>query len=183
MRLTPRDYPCCMELSSLRVAPGPPHPRGGRRSFYSSYSSSFEGIDSLCSFNSSQLLDDSDGRKVNVDDVVPTRFTATTRCCRCPQSRSSGWCPPSALSRVLGRRTRHYGMDEDQATNRFSFPRTTDDLITEAKRAFEETQQDIPECSSRDGQIMKCGGSNTTRIDYFALVRSRYHCHVMFTCF
>ncbi|KAE8979881.1 hypothetical protein PF005_g17405 [Phytophthora fragariae] len=69
MRLTPRDYPCCMELSSLRVAPGPPHPRGGRRSFYSSYSSSFEGIDSLCSFNSSQLFDGSDGREGDTDDV------------------------------------------------------------------------------------------------------------------
>ncbi|KAE8993442.1 hypothetical protein PR003_g18717 [Phytophthora rubi] len=66
MRLAPRDQPL---LPSLRVAPGPPHPQGGRGSFCSSYSSGFTGIDSLCSFNSSQLFDDSDGREGDVDDV------------------------------------------------------------------------------------------------------------------
>ncbi|KAG1694254.1 hypothetical protein DVH05_021607 [Phytophthora capsici] len=58
-----------MELPSLSVAPGPPHPRGGRGSFSSSYSSNFAGTDSLCSFNSSQIFDDSDDREVDVDDV------------------------------------------------------------------------------------------------------------------
>ncbi|KAE9281816.1 hypothetical protein PF008_g27788 [Phytophthora fragariae] len=57
MRLAPRDQPM---LPSLRVAPGPPHPQGGRGSFCSSYSSGF---------NSSQLFDDSDGREGDVDDV------------------------------------------------------------------------------------------------------------------
>ncbi|OWZ10282.1 LOW QUALITY PROTEIN: Multidrug resistance protein ABC transporter, partial [Phytophthora megakarya] len=71
MRLNPRDEPLLdetMELPSLCVAPGPPHPRGGRGSFSSSYSSDFAGTDSLCSFNSSQLFDDSDDREVDVDD-------------------------------------------------------------------------------------------------------------------
>ncbi|KAE8892659.1 hypothetical protein PF003_g23492 [Phytophthora fragariae] len=72
MRLAPRDQPM---LPSLRVAPGPPHPQGGRGSFCSSYSSGF---------NSSQLFDDSDGREGDVDDVDSTRVAATTRCCRCP---------------------------------------------------------------------------------------------------
>ncbi|KAG6614433.1 multidrug resistance protein ABC superfamily [Phytophthora cinnamomi] len=62
-----------MELPSLCVAPGPPHPRGGRGSFSSSYSysysSGFAGTDSFCSFNSSQLFDDSDDREVDVDDA------------------------------------------------------------------------------------------------------------------
>ncbi|KAL3664640.1 hypothetical protein V7S43_010389 [Phytophthora oleae] len=58
-----------MELPSLSVAPGPPHPRGGRGSFSSSYSSNFAGTDSLCSFNSSQIFDDSDDQEVDVDDV------------------------------------------------------------------------------------------------------------------
>ncbi|KAE8884511.1 ABC transporter B family member 2 [Phytophthora fragariae] len=72
MRLAPRDQPLLdetMELPSLRVAPGPPHPRGGRGSFSSSYSSNFAGTDSLCSFNSSQIFEDSDDREVDVDDV------------------------------------------------------------------------------------------------------------------
>ncbi|KAE8963837.1 hypothetical protein PF011_g28889 [Phytophthora fragariae] len=46
-----------MELPSLRVAPRPLHPRGSRGSFSSS-SKGFTGTDSLCSFNSSQLLGD-----------------------------------------------------------------------------------------------------------------------------
>ncbi|EGZ06394.1 multidrug resistance protein ABC superfamily [Phytophthora sojae] len=74
MRPDPRDQPLLdetMELPSLCVAPGPPHPRGGRGSFNSSYSysSGFAGTDSFCSFNSSQFFDDSDGREVDVDDV------------------------------------------------------------------------------------------------------------------
>ncbi|KAG7381667.1 ABC transporter B member 10 [Phytophthora pseudosyringae] len=56
-----------MELPALSVVPGPPHPRGGRGSFSSSYSSGFAGTDSLCSFNSSQLFDDSGEREVDVD--------------------------------------------------------------------------------------------------------------------
>ncbi|POM81548.1 Multidrug resistance protein ABC Superfamily [Phytophthora palmivora] len=72
MRLNPRDEPLLdetMELPSLSVAPGPPHPRGGRGSFSSSYSSGFAGTDSFCSFNSSQLFNDSDDREVDVDDL------------------------------------------------------------------------------------------------------------------
>lgn len=70
MRLHPKDEPLLdetMELPSLSVAPGPPHPRGGRGSFSSSYSSGFTGTDSLVSFNSSQLFDDSDDHEVDVD--------------------------------------------------------------------------------------------------------------------
>ncbi|KAF1786203.1 P-loop containing nucleoside triphosphate hydrolase [Phytophthora cactorum] len=70
MRLNLKDEPLLdetMELPSLSVAPGPPHPRGGRGSFSSSYSSGFAGTDSLVSFNSSQLFDDSDDHEVDVD--------------------------------------------------------------------------------------------------------------------
>ncbi|KAG4046728.1 hypothetical protein PC123_g17893 [Phytophthora cactorum] len=70
MRLNLKDEPLLdetMELPSLSVAPRPPHPRGGRGSFSSSYSSGFAGTDSLVSFNSSQLFDDSDDHEVDVD--------------------------------------------------------------------------------------------------------------------
>ncbi|ETN22048.1 hypothetical protein PPTG_02101 [Phytophthora nicotianae INRA-310] len=70
MRLLLKDEPLLdetMELPSLSAVPGPPHPRGGRGSFSSSYSSGFAGTDSLVSFNSSQLFDDSDDREVDVD--------------------------------------------------------------------------------------------------------------------
>ncbi|KAL4093005.1 hypothetical protein PRIC1_011994 [Phytophthora ramorum] len=72
MKLHPRGEPLLdetMELPTLSVTPGPPHPRGGRGSFSSSYSSGFAGTDSLCSFNSSQLFDDSDSQEVDVDDL------------------------------------------------------------------------------------------------------------------
>ncbi|KAE8983775.1 hypothetical protein PR001_g23361 [Phytophthora rubi] len=59
-----------------------------------------------------------------------TRVAATTRGCRCPSSRSSGWCPPSAAH--------HGGGSSIKSLQPQTHPRTTDDLIKEVKLVFEE---------------------------------------------
>ncbi|KAG7378260.1 ABC transporter B member 10 [Phytophthora boehmeriae] len=72
MRLQPSEQPLLdenVELPALAVAPGPPHPRGGRGSFSSSYSSGVDGTDSSCSFSSSRIFDESGGQEVDLDEL------------------------------------------------------------------------------------------------------------------
>ncbi|GMF13982.1 unnamed protein product [Phytophthora lilii] len=125
MRLHPRGQPLLdetMELPSLSVAPGPPHPRGGRGSFASSYSSGFAGTDSLCSFDSSQIFDDSDSQEVDIDDAdsissrgdyallsMPAnsvrRMVPTTGVVVCPSSTramQASWSPHNSSFHTTG---------------------------------------------------------------------------------
>ncbi|KAE8958618.1 hypothetical protein PR001_g30992 [Phytophthora rubi] len=158
------------DCSGLCEPHGPPHPRGGRCSFNSSsYSSGFADTDSLCGFNSSQLFDDSDGRNVNVDDVV---------------NSSHGDYALLSMPRVGQTGGAHHR--RRHASESQTHPLTTDDLIKEVKLAFEEMtagtlNKTFPSPQAMMERITRFGGSNNYmyKLGYMhkdKLLRAASHC-------